>query len=201
MNYLAHIYLADTSNTSLVGNFLGDFVKGNLKEQYPEQIMFGIKLHRKIDAFTDAHPIVLKSKRRLPQTFRRFTGIVIDILYDHFLAKHWKQFHTIPLQQFSYAFYKDLFKQLLLLPRPVQKLYPFMVQQNWLTEYETLPGIYRTFNRLSHRFSRVTPLDQVQELQHKLLTDLEEDFHLFFHELTEYVLNEAQKPRLVPSTS
>src|SRR5512144_959014 len=101
MNYLAHFYLADPNPEAWLGSLMGDFAKGAIDSSLPPVIRQNIELHRSIDAFTDAHPIVGTSKRRLRPAFRRYGGILVDIFYDHFLACGWAQFARLPLDHFA----------------------------------------------------------------------------------------------------
>ena len=89
MNYLAHLYLAKDSTESMIGGILGDFVKGSGKEQYPDKIKKGIELHRKIDSYTDSHPMTQASRRLYRPPWRRFAGVIVDLCCDHFLYRHW----------------------------------------------------------------------------------------------------------------
>ena len=108
MNYLAHLYLAEVSGTSLVGNFLGDFIKGRLEQAHlPKEYEVGVSLHRKIDVFTDSHPVVLRSRTRISKLRRRYAGIVIDMAYDHFLALNWTGYCDMPLNQLVQNFYLE----------------------------------------------------------------------------------------------
>ena len=95
MNYLAHLYLAEDSDESLLGNLLGDFVKGRLEEQYSPEIIKGIKTHRKVDAYTDFNQNFLACKKLLRPDRRRFAGIIVDMSFDHFLAKNWADYSDI----------------------------------------------------------------------------------------------------------
>jgi len=92
MNFLAHLYLADPQPLGLLGSLMGDFVKGPLGGRYPEPITRGIMLHRRIDTFTDAHAVVRASRTRISPGRRRFAGIMIDVFYDHFLARDWARY-------------------------------------------------------------------------------------------------------------
>ena len=85
MNFLAHLYLADDTPHSLIGNMLGDFVNGDFRSRYNTEICRGILLHRKVDVFTDNHPVFLHSKRRISNEYRLLKGIMVDLFYDHFL--------------------------------------------------------------------------------------------------------------------
>ncbi|MDO9260577.1 MAG: ACP phosphodiesterase, partial [Flavobacteriaceae bacterium] len=110
MNFLAHLYLSGNNPNLIVGNFMADAIKGNAYLQFDDEIQQGIILHRAIDTFTDQHPIVKQSKRRLNVRYNHFNGIIIDIFYDHFLAKNWSQFSQIPLELYCSEVYKILQK-------------------------------------------------------------------------------------------
>ncbi|MEQ8198516.1 MAG: ACP phosphodiesterase [Clostridiaceae bacterium] len=105
MNYLAHIYLADNNDKSMLGNFLGDFVNKALENEFEYDIRSGIYMHRKLDSFTDSNPFVLESKKRISKENRRFAGVLVDLFYDHFLAKNWSEYSSIPLEEYADNFY------------------------------------------------------------------------------------------------
>ena len=193
MNYLAHIYLADLTKTSKIGNFLGDFTRGNVDSlPFSEDYKYGITLHRKIDAYTDFHPIVKQSKNRISKERRRFAGIIIDIAYDHFLAKNWEKYSTISLNSFTHFFYKELENQNEILPDKLIKMLPYIVQYNWLENYKTLNGISKSLDGLSKRFKRENPLlNSIIEIEQNYL-ELESDFKLFFEDLKEFCLKEVR---------
>src|SRR6476469_1163611 len=111
MNYLAHLYLADNSPESILGNLLGDFVKCQAAFNiYPIAIKKGIQLHRQVDAYTDSHAVVRESKKLISNINKRYAGIIIDVFYDHFLAKNWLTYSSIPLNEFAanvYAILQD----------------------------------------------------------------------------------------------
>ncbi len=98
MNYLAHFFLAENTPESLLGNLLGDFVKGSAVNLYPQEIIKGIYLHRKVDSYTDSHAIVRSSKSLVCSQRRRFAGVLIDVFYDHFLAKNWREYSEVPVR-------------------------------------------------------------------------------------------------------
>ena len=139
MNFLAHIYLSGTNPKTMVGNFIGDFVKGrNLLDQFEAEIALGIELHRSIDEFTDHHPVVLKSKVRLRPKYRHYAAVIVDVFYDHFLSKYWNNYHTEPLTDFSMGVYKTLRDHWSVLPESVKGMLPYMMKDNWLLNYGTI---------------------------------------------------------------
>jgi acyl carrier protein phosphodiesterase len=108
MNYLAHVYLSGTNDLLKIGNFMADSIKGNDYEKFPSEIKKGVLLHRFIDSFTDSHPIYRKSKHRLHEKYGHYSGVIMDILYDHFLAKNWNNYSNEKLENYAENFYKLL---------------------------------------------------------------------------------------------
>ena len=143
MNFLAHIYLSNENEHIKIGNFIADAIKGSNYNHLPEDIQKGIKLHREIDSFTDAHKIVRKSKRRLHERYNHYDGVIIDILYDHYLAKNWANYNQIPLKEYTQDFYTILTNNYELLPDKIKNLMPYMIQDDWLYNYSNLDGIER----------------------------------------------------------
>lgn len=190
MNYLAHLLLAEKTPESRLGNLLGDFVKGNLESwqlHYSPEIIKGIKIHRQVDQFTDQHRIYMRSKRRISPINKVYSGIIIDIFYDHFLAKNWSLFSEENLQNFIKNIYGILKDNQPLLPVKLQQVLPRLMTEDWLSSYQTLEGIYLTLIRLSRRLKRENNLalalhDLVNHYQ-----ELEADFLTFFPEAIEYV--------------
>src|SRR5687768_11261936 len=105
MNFLAHLHLSGENEEIKIGNFIADFVKGKNYDHYPAGIRQGIIIHRHIDYFTDTHPIVLESKQRLYSTYHKYSAVIVDVFYDHFLATKWDDFSEIPLFDFASEFY------------------------------------------------------------------------------------------------
>ena len=108
MNFLAHIYLSGNNDLIKIGNFMADGIRGNDYLKFPDQVIKGILLHRQIDTFTDAHPIYRKSKHRLHKKYGHYSGVIMDILYDHFLAKNWGNYSNEKLEKYVSDFYKSL---------------------------------------------------------------------------------------------
>lgn len=186
MNYLAHIYLSEGNENIQLGNFFADAVKGNSYLSYPIEIQKGILLHRKIDTFTDLHPVVKKSKARLSSSFGLYKGIIIDIFYDHFLARNWQQFCDVTLDDFADTFYSVLMKNFSILPEKTQYVVPFLVKQNWLKSYAGLEGIEKVLVGMNKRTNNHSGMNlaMVDLIDH--FDELENDFHTFFPELREF---------------
>jgi acyl carrier protein phosphodiesterase len=147
LNFLAHIYLSGDSDEIKVGNFIGDYVKGRNYENYPELVRKGILLHRKIDSYTDSHPIVIQSQRHLKKRFRRYSGVIVDIFYDHFLASEWNTFSKHPLRQYVINMYEALVGHYFLLPDEIKTFLPFFIINNWLESYTSIEGIEGVLRR------------------------------------------------------
>ena len=130
MNYLAHLYLSGGDTEVMIGNFIADHIRGNQFKRYSQGIQRGIRLHREIDTYTDAHPITRRSKRRLDKKYGLYAGVIIDLFYDHFLAKNWDEYSAIPLDVYEASVYALLGSNLENLPEKTQHLLPLMVEYN-----------------------------------------------------------------------
>lgn len=187
MNYLAHFYLAGNSEELVVGNFIGDAVKGNNYLNYPEKIKQGIIMHRAIDSFTDSHPIVRQSTHRLQAHYHKFAGILVDVFYDHILAKNWSTFSDSELNIFAQKTYSILEKNQEYLPEKAKFVLPYMKNGNWLNNYIYLDGIKRTLGGMSRRskFENNMHLGTVDLEQY--YAEFEKEFLAFFPLLIEHI--------------
>ena len=158
MNYLAHIYLSGPDPQVRVGGFLGDFVKGPLREDYPERIEAGIRLHRRIDATTDQHPLFRQRLAELPRPWRRFGGVLLDIYFDHLLASRWHRFHTQPLEPFCRSFYAELESHQTLLPERARHFCQRAPRIRWLQGYADAATVPLMLDNLGRRLRRPVPL-------------------------------------------
>ncbi len=188
MNYLAHIFLSGIEETVLIGNFIGDYVKGKDYLKYPASIRKGIVLHRRIDSFTDTHKIVSQSKKYFAPQYKKWAGIVVDILYDHYLIINWDKFCPVPLEQYREDIFDVLQKYYPVLPERVKYFVPSFIQNDWIDTYTTPEGIVNVLYRMSMR----TPLpDESQfaaEVIRKYGLQLNSEFMTFFPELLRYVV-------------
>lgn len=152
MNFLAHLYLSPPTPDAWLGSLLGDFVKGPLDlSGYGGELQAAIRLHRAVDTFTDAHPVVREAKALVSPARRRYAGILVDIFFDHFLAARWTVWHTAPLRDFADGVYASLTHPSVPLPDRFGRLVPHLVSQDWLAGYATLDGIAITLDRMSRR--------------------------------------------------
>jgi acyl carrier protein phosphodiesterase len=186
MNYLAHLFLADPSPEALIGNLLGDFRTGIPLTYYAPSIRQGIETHLKIDAYTDQHPIVRTSKQRFSLSQRRFTGIILDLVYDHYLAMHWHLYSQVSLSEFAQGVYQVLSSHQAMLPEKLQQVLPSMVQHNWLCAYANLAELEFVLERIAKRFKRPTPIAASYGEIVANYAALETDFFTFFPDLIAY---------------
>jgi acyl carrier protein phosphodiesterase len=192
MNYLAHFYLSNYDDNLIIGNYIADDVKGKAYLKYPEKIQQGILLHRRIDDFTDSHNQVFISKNRIREHQRKYTPVVMDVFYDYYLAKHWNDYASQPLKEFTHHVYKTLFKNIAQLPLKSQMRLSFMSKSNWLYSYKEITGIQKALTGLSKRTTFENNMHNAHHLLVKNEMVLKEDFELFFPELQEHVQSEIK---------
>lgn len=181
MNFLAHAFLAGPAPADRLGAILGDFVKGPLPGELPPEVAEGVRLHRAIDSFTDAHPAFRRSRARVSPERRRYSGIMVDLFYDHFLARHWHDYHPQPLQDFTADFYALLASRSELLPSRLAALLPRMRADDWLGSYREIDSVGVALDRMAQgRLRQPNRLGgAVEELERHYAT-LEADFLSFF---------------------
>lgn len=165
MNFLGHFYLSHHDPDLLVGNFIADFVKGKKYLDYPSKIAKGIMMHRKIDEFTDRHTLVRQGKKRLFGKYRHYSGVIMDMYYDHFLASLWDDYSEHKLSSFSAQVYETIENHFSILPERSQFLFPYMKNGNWLLRYASTEGIGQSLTGMSKRINHDSKLDEsVHEL-------------------------------------
>jgi len=183
VNFLAHIYLSFDDPEITLGNFFADHIRGNKYKHFPSKVQKGILLHRAIDTFTDAHPIPRISSKRLHKNYSHYSRVIVDIFYDHFLAKNWADYSEVPLKRFAESFYDLLEKNYELLPLGTQRMMPYMVADNWLYHYASLDGISRVLNGMNRRTKNKSRMNfAILDLEEHY-NDFESEFQAFFEEL------------------
>lgn len=193
MNFLAHIYLSGDNDLVKIGNFMADSIRGHAYDVYPEEIQKGILLHRSIDSFTDMHPIYRQSKHRLHEKYGHYSGVIMDIFYDHFLAKNWKQYSDENLEDYADAFYHLLKKYYDVLTERVKGMMPYLVARNWLVSYASIAGLEMIMFQMDHRTkNRVDMHESMVELQ-KYYSEFESEFTLFFEELRKHCIEKLKE--------
>lgn len=191
MNYLAHLYLSEPNEDALLGSLMGDFVKGPLDDRYGAAITHAIALHRKIDSFTDAHPVVKLSKSRISAERRRYAGIMVDMFYDHFLSKYWSEFSAEPLAAFTQRVYGVLERRRDIMPERLRRMAPLMAGEDWLGSYVEIDSIHTALDRVGRRLKRENRLlDSADELVGNY-DRLEADFRAFLPEVLQFAHSHA----------
>lgn len=170
MNFLAHVALSGEREGVLMGNYVGDFIKGQLTpprtESWSADFLLGVKLHRYIDHFTDTNPGVLKAKRLLAKKHPKVAGVALDIYFDYFLANHFSKFYQEGLANFVNHAYGIITKNKDLIPAGMLPMAEAMIRHDWLFNYKEIPGIKRSFDGLSRRFAFMAAIQGAEvELQ------------------------------------
>lgn len=158
MNFLAHAFLAGAAPADQLGGLMGDFVKGPLPAGLPDDIAAGVRLHREIDVFAESDPAFQRSRARVSAVRRRVSGVMVDMFYDHFLARHWPDFHPEPLEVFTTRMYRLMSEHGALLPPRLAAILPRMRESDWLGSYESSETIAMALDRMALRLSRANPL-------------------------------------------
>ncbi len=189
MNYLAHAFLSNNNKDLLIGNFIADHLRGNDFKDYAPGIIEGIYLHRKIDAFTDAHPDFKASKRIFYNGFERYSGVLIDIYFDHLLAKNFYEYSSVALKDFCDTVYTVYSENQHLLPKSSSNFLDYVLKNNIYYEYSTITGIEKVLFHLSHRIKHGVMLDRSVELFNQHEEELQRHFGIFFKDImTEFML-------------
>lgn len=186
MNFLAHLALSPPGEDALLGSLMGDFVKGPLGERYPGAIGAAIALHRRIDSFTDAHPRVLGSRTRIGAPRRRYAGIMIDVFYDHFLARHWRDYRDEPLGDFTRRVYALLERRQAELPERLQAVAARMAARDWLGSYAEAKNVGRALEGIGTRLRRGNGLIGAGGDLERDYAGFEADFRAFFPDLLRF---------------
>ncbi|MBU1368166.1 MAG: acyl carrier protein phosphodiesterase [Bacteroidetes bacterium] len=193
MNFLAHAFLSGNNSEVLFGNFVADSIKGKMIAKYSGALLQGVQLHRAIDLFTDQHPVVKQSINRLKPEFLRFSPVIVDIYYDHFLAANWSKYSSRDLSEFSVEVYRILLRNYSKLPPRSKRILPWMMAQNWLTGYANLQDLQRVFGGMSRRTKFDSGMEHAVEFLKLHYQDFEQEFDTFFPDLiaeSERVLSE-----------
>lgn len=194
MNYLAHLHIAEHCRSQMLGNLLGDFVRGNITDDYALEVVEGIRLHRWVDAYTDRHEIVLAAKHYFPSELKRFAPIALDMFWDHCLSRHWHRYHDQPLSGFVRDAEKTVRHQqrsvqaYTSLPESFISVTDKMWTGGWLESYQCFENIDMALQRIALRRERLAPLSQCVMTLRTEYEHLESLFFAFYPQL----LNAAQ---------
>jgi len=190
MNYLAHLFLSGENEKIIVGNFIADHVKGRTIDEYDEEIKQGIRMHRAIDEFTDAHPDVRAGISRLRPAYGKYAGVIMDMYYDHFLAANWNRYSDNDLEDYTRSRYVILFRYYSIFPARAQRILPHMAKNNWLKGYARLEGLQQALTGLSTRTRFLSNMEHAVIDLRNGYNHYQEEFFNFFPELWTFVENE-----------
>ncbi|BBT15242.1 ACP phosphodiesterase [Metapseudomonas otitidis] len=185
MNYLAHLHLGGPAPHQLLGSLYGDFVKGPLDGRWPQGIEAGIRLHRRIDLFTDTHPLVRDARALFPAARRRVSGILLDLFFDHCLARDWADYAEVPLPTFTGQVYRVLADQAAL-PGALARIAPRMAEQDWLGSYCEFDTLAAVVGGMSRRLSRPELLAGGFDELAERYQPLSDHFRRFYPELQRF---------------
>jgi len=187
VNFLAHTYLSGCNEEIIVGNFMGDYVKGRNYLLFPEQVKKGILIHRDIDTFTDMHMITRRSKLMVAPRYSKYAGIIIDIFYDHFLASLWDDYSTLPLSEYVNRTYDLLKRNYQVLPDAIKNWFPTFLENNWMMAYTTVEGIELVLERMSANTSLPNHAAYAVEVLSDQYAVFRNDFLEFFPQMIEFL--------------
>lgn len=184
MNFLAHLHLAGDDEEIVLGQMLGDFLEPGWREKYSPRVQAGVRLHQFVDRYTDAHPAVAALRGRVRRPYRRFAGVLLDVFFDHLLARDWERWRPDqPLAGFAQSRYEILTRHQARLSPRLRAALPSMVGRDWLGSYARREGVERALRGMSGRLSRENPLASAGELLDEMGPEISETFAVFFPDL------------------
>jgi acyl carrier protein phosphodiesterase len=187
MNFLAHLYLSGNHEDIMVGNFIGDYVKGKEYLYYPESIRKGVMLHRYIDSFTDSHPITKISRSHISLEYGKYSGIITDIFYDYFLSTSWDNYNPMDLQSYIDYVFATLKKHYYDFPQGIKNWFPNFIRNNWLIKYSTIEGIEEVLHRMSSRTSLPEHTSFAINILRENEVEMRKEFNEFFESIRAFV--------------
>lgn len=190
MNYLAHIYLSGNNEKLMVGNFIADAVKGNKYLSYETEIQKGILLHRQIDFITDRHPIVNQTFQYFAPVYGKYASVICDMVFDHFLAANWNQYHHQSLKIFVDHINKIFLRYFIVLPLKMKIILPFWVKNRWPELYSTTEGLQKALSGMSRYTSLPGKSEEAVEVLLRNYNRLEFLFKAFFADLERQLIIE-----------
>lgn len=193
MNFLAHIYLSGDNDLIKIGNFMADGIRGKQYENFPLDIQKGIVLHRAIDTYTDSHPVFRQSTKRLHTNYHHYAGVIVDVFYDHFLAKNWNSYCNEKLEDFVARFYQSLDKNIDVLSDKTRNFMPYMIQHNWLVSYQTVEGITKILTQMDSRTNNQSKMRFANTELVKFYSEFENEFTLFFKDIQNISLEKLKQ--------
>jgi len=192
VNFLAHLHLSGNNDQIKIGNFIADAIKGKQYLNYQSEIQQGILLHRKIDEFTDLHPITREINTFFNEKYRKHSGIVTDIIYDYFLANNWEKYSDIPYPDYVADVYELLMQNFRILPLRIKKILPFFIGKNRLMNYRSTDGIHSVLTAMAKYTSLPAAPDFAIEILKNKHDSLAENFSVFYDELSFFAKKELE---------
>lgn len=183
MNFLAHLYLSGDNPQVMVGNFMADRIRSSQMDTIPTDMAVGVRLHRFIDHYTDSHPVVMLSKDRLRADFGKYSPVIVDVFYDHFLAVQWEKYHTESLENYVGHCYGVIQAHREFLPERVRFMFGYMRRDNWLLGYRQLEGIHTALRNMSIRARHTDNMHHSVALLERNYSAFQEEFDAFFSDL------------------
>jgi len=180
MNFLAHLVLSPKETDLISGNLAADFLIGCDINLISKGVQSGIAMHKFVDQFTDSHALVKASKARIKGRFRLLSGVLVDVFYDHFLAKYFEQIANLSLEEFCEYIYETLAKNIAELPPGLQEFIPIMIRDNILFSYRNLEGVQTALNRINRRIKRKFSVELAMRTLSDIYGSMENDFRKFF---------------------
>ena len=189
MNHLAHLYLSQRNIDLMVGNFIADHIKNTKLSVFSEGVQHGILMHRAIDHFTDTHALVRKSKERLFPKYSHYAAVLVDMFYDHILAKNWETYSPLPLEKFAQSAYMVLKTKAEEMPNRSVMILDYMSRQDWLTSYGSIDGMSKALAGIARRAKFNSKMEEAAVDLQRDGRLYEEEFTPFFKELFEFSAN------------
>jgi acyl carrier protein phosphodiesterase len=186
MNFLAHAYLSFENPKILVGNMISDFVKGAQKMNFEKDVRHGIMLHREIDSFTDQHPATRKAKEIFRSDYRLYSGAIMDVIYDHYLANDADTGPANELHLFTRNVYATLEREYAALPPRFLHVLTYMKSENWLFHYKDQQGIRRSLEGMVRRAAYISDSSRAYELFLDNYHELEDYYKEFFPDVKQF---------------
>jgi len=193
MNFLAHLFLSGDNEDLMIGNIIADFIRNREVETFSPAVQKGIQLHRQIDTYTDQHQKVRQGTHRLQANHRKYAPVVIDIFYDHLLAKNWHEYHPEPIERFTPKVYQILRNRMEEMPKRLKHQLPKMIEDNWLEKYGTIEGMQFVFERMDLRTTFPSNFSSAMDDLEEHYDLFNEEFNQFFPEVVHFVNSGAWK--------
>lgn len=196
MNWLAHLLLSEPTAEFRLGNLLPDLLSTRELEDFPDEFRRGIECHRRIDAFTDRHPLFGASRDRLRPSFGRLAAVAVDVFYDHLLAAEWEQYARVPLRRFADEVYAEVGAALPRIPPHARIRLERMCEHDWIVSYRRISGVQFALQRIGERLRKPLDLGGAVHALAEEFGALQGDFRAFFPQLRAHVLSSGVDARL-----